>query len=219
MIRQRPIRSFEKRRISILKVLAFTIGSIPLTYLLLVLFSHISRCFVSYTAKDLLLSYEKKAPLSSDEEKDPFLSDRDKDPLLLMEELLKEDDATLLLKLSLLQEEGASSLLEEKDPGLSDEEDPSPLLEEDPLPDLRGVLFLTVSVYLSPVLGFLSCSIYVWRSNVKIRRLAIELGFCQACSYNLRDNVQGTCPECGTPIPDETKKKLVTKQAAASVPH
>jgi len=36
----------------------------------------------------------------------------------------------------------------------------------------------------------------------------IPLGHCQSCGYNLFANTSGICPECGTPIPDETKEKL-----------
>ena len=33
-------------------------------------------------------------------------------------------------------------------------------------------------------------------------------GYCRHCGYNLFANVSGICPECGTPIPDETQEKL-----------
>ncbi|MCC7293808.1 MAG: hypothetical protein IT449_17250 [Phycisphaerales bacterium] len=34
-----------------------------------------------------------------------------------------------------------------------------------------------------------------------ITRPRIPPGHCETCGYNLRANVSGICPECGTPIP------------------
>jgi len=36
------------------------------------------------------------------------------------------------------------------------------------------------------------------------RNRPLPAGHCQRCGYDLRTNVSGRCPECGTPIPKET---------------
>jgi hypothetical protein len=33
------------------------------------------------------------------------------------------------------------------------------------------------------------------------RRRTVPPGSCQSCGYNLTGNTSGTCPECGTPVP------------------
>ena len=35
-------------------------------------------------------------------------------------------------------------------------------------------------------------------------------GSCQSCNYNLTGNTSGICPECGTPIPKDTKEPELT---------
>ena len=39
---------------------------------------------------------------------------------------------------------------------------------------------------------------------------------CEHCGYNLFTNVSGICPECGTPIPDETKEKLAAEPPSSN---
>lgn len=43
--------------------------------------------------------------------------------------------------------------------------------------------------------------------SVMWRKRAVP-GYCARCEYCLHDNTSGRCPECGTPIPEETKKRL-----------
>lgn len=42
-----------------------------------------------------------------------------------------------------------------------------------------------------------------WLDRKRIRR-----DCCQSCSYELKSNTSGICPECGAAIPDELKEKL-----------
>ena len=51
-------------------------------------------------------------------------------------------------------------------------------------------------------------AVLFWRD----RRRRIPPGYCQKCEYDLRSNVSGKCPECGEPIPSETKEKLSNEQ-------
>ncbi len=51
------------------------------------------------------------------------------------------------------------------------------------------------------LLTFPTC--LLWHLDARARR-----GLCQCCNYNLTANTSGICPECGTPIPAETKKEL-----------
>ncbi len=45
--------------------------------------------------------------------------------------------------------------------------------------------------------------------RMPVRKYYRRLGNrCLACGYNLTGNTSGTCPECGTPIPDDLKRKL-----------
>jgi len=37
-----------------------------------------------------------------------------------------------------------------------------------------------------------------WEEETKLRRIT---GLCPNCAYNLKGNVSGVCPECGTPVP------------------
>ncbi len=37
-------------------------------------------------------------------------------------------------------------------------------------------------------------------------------GLCDACQYDLRGNVSGICPECGTVIAHETRRQLILKE-------
>ena len=39
------------------------------------------------------------------------------------------------------------------------------------------------------------------------RHHARPAGFCCRCGYNLTGNVSGTCPECGSPVPNSTPPK------------
>jgi|GEM_PF-2436358 len=45
-------------------------------------------------------------------------------------------------------------------------------------------------------LGVALLSFVVWR-----RARAFPIGICVKCSYNLKGNESGVCPECGSPIP------------------
>jgi len=35
---------------------------------------------------------------------------------------------------------------------------------------------------------------------------------CNRCEYDLKGNVTGICPECGTPIPEEVRKEIAAKE-------
>jgi hypothetical protein len=39
-------------------------------------------------------------------------------------------------------------------------------------------------------------------------------GCCRSCGYDLRGNVSGICPECGTPIPPEVKEEALRNEAS-----
>jgi len=44
-------------------------------------------------------------------------------------------------------------------------------------------------------------------SRLTIPCIVRRSGYCQSCGYNLRDNVSGVCPECGTPVVEEPEDK------------
>jgi hypothetical protein len=54
-----------------------------------------------------------------------------------------------------------------------------------------------------PLLLFSVPTVILWRQE----RRRISGGGCRNCGYNLTGNVSGTCPECGTPVPEDTFTK------------
>jgi len=60
-----------------------------------------------------------------------------------------------------------------------------------------SIYFLFGTVLYTSVGGFLGWS--VARICLRFRR-PFNLGVCQKCGYNLRGNVTGICPECGTEV-------------------
>jgi len=50
-------------------------------------------------------------------------------------------------------------------------------------------------------------TIWLW----SMARKRTPPGHCLGCGYNLTGNVSGVCPECGTPIPAETMKKVTNE--------
>lgn len=50
-----------------------------------------------------------------------------------------------------------------------------------------------------------SIVIVVWRQNGKARQ---QGNLCHVCNYDLTGNESGTCPECGTSIPEEKQRAI-----------
>lgn len=67
-----------------------------------------------------------------------------------------------------------------------------------------GLWALWIPVWLLIVLPAIPLS---W---LLLRRRPIPPGHCRKCSYDLRGNVSGVCPECGTPCPPATSGNPVT---------
>jgi hypothetical protein len=62
-----------------------------------------------------------------------------------------------------------------------------------PIPHLCGNHFLFPFSLLLVVIAIPTAFLF-WRDR------RIPPGHCQSCGYNLRGNVSGVCPECGTPV-------------------
>mgnify|MGYP007037753419 CR=1 FL=1 len=56
---------------------------------------------------------------------------------------------------------------------------------------------LLISLFVGPIL----CG---WRAKLRSHKEIV----CANCSYCLRANESGICPECGTPIPEEEKRSI-----------
>ena len=67
-----------------------------------------------------------------------------------------------------------------------------------------GLIFIFVPLWL------LCCGVIILTLSVLVLRLRTEkhlpLGHCQECGYNLRGNVSGVCPECGTKIHSDNEQ-------------
>ncbi|MBN2562781.1 MAG: hypothetical protein JXQ75_17800 [Phycisphaerae bacterium] len=57
----------------------------------------------------------------------------------------------------------------------------------------------------------LATSFLLWRD-----RSRPSPGRCQECGYDLTGNTSGICPECGTPIADDVKRKLAANEPKAT---
>ena len=54
-----------------------------------------------------------------------------------------------------------------------------------------------------------SNSMVIWKKYEKSHVFG-NVGFCEACHYDLRGNTSGTCPECGTPLSEVNRGYLST---------
>lgn len=68
------------------------------------------------------------------------------------------------------------------------------------------------AVMICTSLTLLSWAYFSWR--------AVSLIRCPVCDYNLRGNISGICPECGSAVPPETRERLAGArgQAGCDVP-
>lgn len=51
-------------------------------------------------------------------------------------------------------------------------------------------------------------SLPLFLTSILMRRRPSKLTECRMCRYDLKLNISGVCPECGTPIPDEQRKAI-----------
>lgn len=67
------------------------------------------------------------------------------------------------------------------------------------------------------IAGFVLMALNATRGLLKLPTIPIplvdETPHCRQCGYNLTGNTSGICSECGTPIPEDVKKKLVSEES------
>lgn len=78
----------------------------------------------------------------------------------------------------------------------------------------RGKSVAGVNYFIFP-LWILFAPIFIGSGIIWWQDRRFSTGSCSSCGYNLVSNTSGICPECGTPIPEESKNKTIisrTKQ-------
>lgn len=70
--------------------------------------------------------------------------------------------------------------------------------------------FLSVPLLLIGISGLIVSPLMIIKSKESNPELAMR---CASCNYELRGNVSGTCPECGSVIPNEQKKAIMLEAA------
>ncbi|MCK6482701.1 MAG: hypothetical protein HUU22_02770 [Phycisphaerae bacterium] len=53
--------------------------------------------------------------------------------------------------------------------------------------------------FVALALGFMYAGLLLFHDRLRWKRTQFVHGFCSTCGYDLRGNVSGICPECGTP--------------------
>jgi ribosomal protein L37E len=61
---------------------------------------------------------------------------------------------------------------------------------------IAGEKDLTIPLWLGVLLFGIPAGFLIWRDR------HTTLSQCQRCGYDLTGNVSGTCPECGSPVPE-----------------
>ena len=97
------------------------------------------------------------------------------------------------------------------------------LLGEDDLREVRGVSLcsLPMGSFEAPVgiallvVGFPTA--VLWRRQLqRLYHRRVQDGLCQHCEYDLRGNISGICPECGTPLTEEQRAAVAAADATAT---
>jgi uncharacterized RDD family membrane protein YckC len=61
-----------------------------------------------------------------------------------------------------------------------------------------------------------SNSMVIWKKYAASHVFFGTTGTCEACQYDLRGNVSGICPECGTPVSERNRQMLALEQTPAA---
>ncbi|MCB9852902.1 MAG: hypothetical protein H6819_07390 [Phycisphaerales bacterium] len=64
-----------------------------------------------------------------------------------------------------------------------------------------------------PTLAFFLVNAWIIRKRLATRRIELlRSGVCVKCRYNLKGNISGVCPECGSPVGDPAGLDLTRKR-------
>jgi len=82
------------------------------------------------------------------------------------------------------------------------------------IPFVTGIAVFIIA--LSPLNGLRSGdswarTMVIWRKHERKAPFEPLSTVCIPCGYDLTGNVSGVCPECGTPIPENTRRLLAAK--------